>query len=94
MCLFDSHPRVDIVNLCYHFMSENSIGIFPDGIVVFAISKAKVNFYDFAMYFSQIGCKQALYLYGYVSRTYLPSINWIQTDGDFGVMIAVTEPMS
>jgi uncharacterized protein YigE (DUF2233 family) len=72
---------------------RNGVGILPDGKVVFAMSKAEVNLYDFAMYFSELGCKEALYLDGFVSRTYLPSQNWIQTDGDFGVMIAVTEPL-
>ncbi|MFM9986534.1 MAG: phosphodiester glycosidase family protein, partial [Flavobacteriales bacterium] len=72
---------------------RNGVGILPDGKVVFAMSKTEVNFYDFAMYFSDLGCKDALYLDGFVSRTYLPSQNWIQTDGDFGVMIAVTEDM-
>jgi uncharacterized protein YigE (DUF2233 family) len=28
-----------------------------------------------------------LYLDGFVSRMYLPAENWLQTDGDFGVMI-------
>ena len=72
---------------------RNGVGILPDGKVIFAMSKTEVNFYDFAMYFSELGCKEALYLDGFVSRTYLPSQNWIQTDGDFGVMIAVTEDM-
>ncbi len=36
-------------------------------------------------------CRNALYLDGLVSRTYLPAQRWIQTDGDFGVMIGVTE---
>lgn len=69
---------------------RNGVGILPDSEVVFAMSKEKVSFYDFAAYFKQLGCKQALYLDGFVSRTYLPTQNWIQTDGDFGVIIGVT----
>lgn len=68
---------------------RNGVGILPDGKVVFAMSKNKINFYDFADYFKQLGCKQALYLDGFVSRTYLPEKNWLQTDGNFGVMIGV-----
>jgi len=30
-----------------------------------------------------------LYLDGFVSRTYLPSQNWEQLDGGFGVIIGV-----
>jgi len=70
---------------------RNGVGILPDGKVVFAMSKEKINFYDFAEYFKELGCKQALYLDGFVSRTYLPEKNWTQTDGNFGVMIGVTE---
>ncbi|HET6224756.1 MAG TPA: phosphodiester glycosidase family protein [Bacteroidia bacterium] len=70
---------------------RNGAGILPDGRILFAMSKKEINFYDFAMYFKNRGCRNALYLDGFVSRTYLPQKNWIQTDGDFGVMIGVTE---
>jgi len=69
---------------------RNGVGILPDNKIVFAMSKKEINFYDFAAYFKSIGCKNALYLDGFVSRTYLPEQNWIQTDGNFGVMIGVT----
>lgn len=71
---------------------RNGVGILPNNKVLFVMSKHEVNFYDFALYFKQRGCLQALYLDGFVSRTYAPSQKWIQTDGDFGVMIAVTKP--
>ena len=66
---------------------RNGVGILPDGNLIFAMSKNRINFYDFASYFKAKGCKYALYLDGYVSRTYLPSENWIQLDGTFGVII-------
>jgi uncharacterized protein YigE (DUF2233 family) len=70
---------------------RNGVGILPDGQVLFVMSKQPVNFYDFARYFQQQGCRQALYLDGFVSRTYLPEQRWVQTDGDFGVLVGVTE---
>lgn len=70
---------------------RNGVGILPNNSVVFAMSKTEINFYDFALYFKNLGCKNALYLDGFVSRTYLPEKNWIQTDGNFGVMIGVSE---
>ncbi len=70
---------------------RNGVGILPDNKVVLVMSKKEINFYDFANYFKSIGCKNALYLDGLVSRTYLPEKQWIQTDGDFGVIIGVTE---
>ncbi len=70
---------------------RNGVGILPDNKVVFAMSKKELNFYDFAKYFQNLGCKNALYLDGFVSRTYLPEKNWKQMDGNFGVIIGVTE---
>jgi uncharacterized protein YigE (DUF2233 family) len=70
---------------------RNGVGILPDGQVLFAMSKEPVNFYDFAQFFLSKGCKNALYLDGFVSRTYLPAQDWKQLDGNFGVMIGVAE---
>jgi uncharacterized protein YigE (DUF2233 family) len=70
---------------------RNGVGILPDGQVLFAMSKEPVNFYDFAQFFLGKGCNNALYLGGFVSRTYLPAQDWKQLDGNFGVMIGVTE---
>jgi uncharacterized protein YigE (DUF2233 family) len=70
---------------------RNGVGILPDGKLVFAMSAADINFYDFAEYFKNLGCRNALYLDGFVSRAYLPSKDWIQTDGNFGVIVGVTK---
>jgi uncharacterized protein YigE (DUF2233 family) len=67
------------------------VGILPDGRMLFAMSKKEVSLYDFAEYFKNKGCRNVLYLDGFVSRTYYPGINWKQTDGYFGVMIGVVE---
>ncbi|MFP3833054.1 phosphodiester glycosidase family protein [Chryseobacterium sp. SIMBA_028] len=71
---------------------RNGVGILENGEIIFAMSKKEVNFYSLAELFKEMGCKNALYLDGYVSRTYLPEKNWIQKDGNFGVMIGITEP--
>ncbi|HMC87555.1 MAG TPA: phosphodiester glycosidase family protein [Chitinophagaceae bacterium] len=70
---------------------RNGVGILPDNKIIFAMSKKEMNFFDFANYFKSLGCKNALYLDGLVSRTYLPAKQWIQTDGNFGVIIGVTK---
>ena len=67
---------------------RNGVGILPDGNVLFAMSKEKTNFYDLATFFKQNGCLNALYLDGFVSRTYLPSKNSNELGGNFGVIIA------
>jgi uncharacterized protein YigE (DUF2233 family) len=71
---------------------RNGVGILPDGRVLLALSRQPVSFYDFARYFQRQGCRQALYLDGFVSRAYLPDQHWEQTDGDFGVIIGVVNP--
>ncbi|MEO7523433.1 MAG: phosphodiester glycosidase family protein [Ferruginibacter sp.] len=73
---------------------RNGVGILPDNKIIFAMSKKEINFYDFANYFKSLGCKNALYLDGLVSRTYLPEKEWIQTDGNFGVLIGVTKGLN
>jgi uncharacterized protein YigE (DUF2233 family) len=70
---------------------RNGVGILANGKLIFAMSNFKINFYDFADYFIKQGCKNALYLDGFVSQTYLPEKNWVQTGGDFGVIIGVTK---
>jgi uncharacterized protein YigE (DUF2233 family) len=69
---------------------RNGVGILPDHKIIFAVSKDPINFYDFADYFISLGCLNALYLDGFVSRTYLPEKKWTQTDGNFGVIVGVS----
>lgn len=70
---------------------RNGVGILPDNKVVFIMSKKEVSFYSFAEYFKKLGCKNALYLDGFVSRAYYPKEKWMQNDGEFGVMIGVVK---
>lgn len=70
---------------------RNGVGVLPNNKLVFAISNQKINFYDFASYFKSKGRKYALYLDGFVSRTYLPKEGWKDLNGNFGVIIAETE---
>jgi len=67
------------------------VGILPNNKVIFAISTDFVNFYDFAEYFKNMGCSNALYLDGAVSQMYLPEKNREQMTGDFGVIIGIAE---
>ncbi len=70
---------------------RNGVGVLPDGKVLFAMSKSEVTFYEFAKYFLDLGCKNALYFDGAISKTYLPSLKWTNQDGQFGVMVGVLE---
>ncbi len=70
---------------------RNGVGILPNGNAYFAMSTYPVNFYDFAKHFKDKGCSNALYLDGFVSRTYCPQQQYEQLDGNFGVMIGVVK---
>ncbi len=91
MLLIDGHIHPAFQKGSKNLNIRNGVGILPDGNILFALSKNEINFYDFAQYFKDAGCKNALYLDGFVSRAYIPEKNWIQTDGNFGVIIGVTE---
>ncbi len=69
---------------------RNGVGILPNGHPFFVQSVNEVNLYEFAKVFKDNGCENALYLDGYVSKTYLPEKKWEQLDGDFAVMVAVS----
>lgn len=83
------HPKFTEGSKNVHI--RNGVGMLPDGRLLFAMSKETINFFDFASFFKENGCKNALYLDGFVSRTFLPSKNWIQKDGNFGVIIGQVE---
>nr|WP_321234762.1 phosphodiester glycosidase family protein [uncultured Psychroserpens sp.] len=70
---------------------RNGVGVLPNGTLLFAMSKDLISLYEFAEFFKSHGCKNALYLDGFVSKTYLPKKKWEQLDGDFGVIIAEIE---
>jgi uncharacterized protein YigE (DUF2233 family) len=70
---------------------RNGVGILPNNKILFAISNGKINFYDFAEYCKNAGCKEALYLDGYVSKMYLPELKMTNIEGNFGVLVGVTK---
>ena len=70
---------------------RNGVGILPNGNAYFAMSTYPVSFYNFAKHFKDKGCSQALYFDGFVSRSFCPQQNYVQLDGNFGVMVAVVK---
>lgn len=70
---------------------RNGVGILPNGNAVFAISNKRINFYEFATFFKNQGCENALYLDGFVSRVCPPISNEADMDMSFGVIIAEVE---
>jgi len=78
----------------FNLRIRNGVGVLPNGQLLFAISKTFVNFYDFADYFKQQGCLNALYLDGTVSQVYIAENKRHIPGGFVGIIIAdvVQEP--
>lgn len=90
MLLIDGaiHPAFNEGSKNVHI--RNGVGIADDGSVVFAISNKPINFYDFASLFKEkYGCRNALYLDGFVSKCHLPKLGRNDKGGNFGVIIGV-----
>ena len=70
---------------------RNGVGILTNGHAVFAISRVPVNLHDFALFFQQQGCANALFLDGAISKAFMPEQGLRQLDGMLGPLIAVVE---
>ena len=70
---------------------RNGVGINKEGNIIFAISKVPVSFFDFAYFFKQKGCVNALYLDGFVSRVYWPEKGYKNPAADISVIIGITD---
>jgi len=69
---------------------RNGVGLIHPYKMVFAISNQPVNLYDFAAFYRDIlGCEDALYLDGAISRMYQHDIFPKERGGDFGPMICI-----
>lgn len=74
-----------------NFHIRSGVGVNDQGELVFIISETRVRFYELAKAFEAMGCKNALYLDGAISQTYLPEVDRLDTGGGFGVMIGVSQ---
>ncbi len=68
---------------------RSGVGVAKDGMIVFALSRSPVNFYDFAQLFlTKFKCDNALYLDGEISAFYVPGIADV-TPHQFGPMFGL-----
>lgn len=91
MLLIDGNVNTQFTEKSDNLNIRNGVCVLEDGRVVFAISHRAVNFYQFAVFFRDAGCRDALYLDGFVSRMYLPEKDLTDLGGEFGAVIAVVE---
>ena len=87
MLLIEGKIHADFHKESLNLNIRNGVGVLPNGNLLFAMSIGKINFYDFASYFRSKGCENALYLDGFVSKTYLPTKGFKDKNGNFGVII-------
>ena len=64
----DFSPKSDKRNI------RNGVGILKNGEVVLLMSKRPVTFYEFAEFFKDQGCVEALYFDGAISQVYYPGV--------------------
>ena len=70
---------------------RSGVGVFGDK-VVFAITRERSNFFDFASFFQDyFNCQNALFLDGTISKMYLKDRESIDKGGAFGPVISISE---
>lgn len=91
MLLTDGKMNSKFMKDSPNFHIRSGVGVNEDQELVFIISETRVRFYELAKAFEKMGCKNALYLDGAISQTYLPEVERTQPGGGFGVMIGVSK---
>ncbi|GEM_PF-342650 len=91
MLLTDGKMNAKFMKDSPNFHIRSGVGVNDNGELVFIISETRVRFYELAKAFEEMGCKNALYLDGAISQTYLPEIERTEPGGGFGVMIGVSK---
>jgi uncharacterized protein YigE (DUF2233 family) len=89
MLVIDGTISPSVKNKTNSAFIRNGVGILKDGTTIFAISKTKITMSEFAKYFVEIGCENALYLDGGVSQAFPMKAKPTQ---HFGVIIGVINP--
>jgi uncharacterized protein YigE (DUF2233 family) len=88
MLVIDGNVSESVKNKNSSYFVRNGVGILQDGTIVFAISKSKVTLKEFAQYFFDKKCINALYLDGGISQSFPMKI---KPEQHFGVIIGVTK---
>jgi uncharacterized protein YigE (DUF2233 family) len=71
---------------------RNGVGVKDGREAFFAISNGGINFWDFSELFrDKLGCENALYLDGLISKMYVPELRRDQKGGYFAALFAVFE---
>lgn len=91
MLLIDGKIHPEFRETSDNLRIRNGVGILPDGSILFAISREAINFYHFATFFRDAGCKDALFLDGEISQCFYPALHIRPENQKLGPMIVVTK---
>jgi len=94
MLLINGKINPEFRNNSINLNIRNGVGILPDNKVLFALTKMPMNFYDFANYFKEMKCKEALFLDGGISEFYYPEKGFTESLQSFGIIIAVVKEIN
>jgi uncharacterized protein YigE (DUF2233 family) len=82
------HPR--FAQGSRHALVRSGVGVRTPHEVLFAVTRGPITFYDFALVFRDLlGCADALYLDGTISRLYAPEAGLLSDGAFMGVLAAV-----
>jgi uncharacterized protein YigE (DUF2233 family) len=71
---------------------RSGVGVLSPTKICFVISEQPVSFHDFASFFkNNLGCQDALYLDGAISKFYAPQLGLTDGSGDFAGMFYVVK---
>jgi uncharacterized protein YigE (DUF2233 family) len=71
---------------------RSGVGVTSSGDVYFVLSEERVTFHELAALFrDRLGCSDALYLDGEISKFYGPAFGWNDGSGEFAGMLAIVE---
>ncbi len=83
------HPR--FIHASHNALIRSGVGVRTPNEVWLAVTRGPITFWDFACLFrDRLGCADALYLDGTISRLYAPSLNRYD-DGQFMGVLAVCD---
>jgi len=86
----DIHP--DFIEDSKNKKIRSGVGIRKDGVIVFALSKEEITFYEFASFFlTKLKCPDALFLDGGLSAFYVPGMMEKPGQHFFGPMFGLVE---
>lgn len=83
------HPK--FIPTSVNALPRSGVGVVSRDQIVIAVTRGPIRFYDFALLFrDRLGCADALYLDGTISRLWAPALKLDDDGGDYMGILAVS----